>query len=476
MTKQPTNRLEQLKQLFPETIINGQVDFSKLQQILGDNSTESETDFGLHWLGKSDIFKDIEHPISTNLLLAKAKSINPQNTENQFIEGENLEVLRHLQHTHKEAVKLIYIDPPYNTGNDHFVYSDNFIESKANWHENDRENERFHANWLSMMYARLTLARNLLREDGAIFLSIDDNELYHLKLILDEIFGEQNFIATMVRQCKVGSGHDSGHVAVEYDYVVFYAKNKSELKAKKQTVDTSLDKKYRYEDAFVEERGKYYLRDLDYKGTYSASMDFPLEMPDGTTIYSGGKHGQPNTWRWSKEKVEWGKLPENDFIVFKKRPKGWKAYIKQYQFVDNKGNRRERKLPYRALVQFLNGEGTKDIRDLFGEAVFSFPKSVSLLTYLISMVCDDDDTVLDFFAGSSTTAHAVLKINHEQQKNLNFICVQIPENLPAKSAAKKAGFETLSELSFARICKVIEQLGDEQGVQFLQVQPVVTHV
>jgi adenine-specific DNA-methyltransferase len=464
MTNQ--NRLEALQKLFPEIVINNQIDFEKLKQILGENTTKTEANFGLHWLGKEVVFKEIEQLPITQLIHDDTKSINAQNAENQFIEGENLEVIRHLQKTHKEAIKLIYIDPPYNTGNDNFVYADNFTETKANWHENDRENERFHANWLSMMYARLTLARNLLREDGAIFISIDDNELYHLKLIMDEIFGEQNFIATMVRQCKVGSGHDSGHVAVEYDYVVFYAKNKEKLVAKKQIVDTENDKKYRYEDAFVAERGRYYLRDLDYKGTYSPSMDYPLEMPDGTIIYAGGKHGQPNTWRWNAEKVEWGKLPENDFIVFKKRSKGWKVYIKQYQFVDNKGNLRVRELPYRASIQFLNGEGTKDIRDLFGEAVFSFPKSVSLLTHLISMVCDDEDTVLDFFAGSSTTAHAVLKINKEKNKKIKFICVQIPENLPPKSAAKKAGFDTLSELSFARIGKAIKKLESREGVQF----------
>jgi adenine-specific DNA-methyltransferase len=469
MTKDVTNRLEALKKLFPEIVINDAIDFSKLRQILGENKVTAEANFGLHWLGKEQVFKDIEQAPTTDLIHDKSKGINTQYAENQFIEGENLEVLRHLQKTHKETVKLIYIDPPYNTGNDNFVYSDNFVESKANWHENDRENERFHANWLSMMYARLTLARNLLREDGAIFISIDDNELYHLKLIMDEIFGEQNFVATMVRQCKVGSGHDSGHVAVEYDYVVFYAKNKEKLVAKKQLVDTENDKKYRYSDAFVAERGRYYLRDLDYKGTYSASMDYPLEMPDGTIIYSGGKHGEPNTWRWNLEKVAWGKLPENDFIVFKKRPNGWKAYIKQYQFVDNKGNLRIRELPYRAYFQFLNGEGTKDIRDLFGEAVFSFPKSVSLLTHLISMVCEGEDLILDFFAGSSTTAHAVLNINKTKNKKLKFICIQIPENLPPKSVAKKAGYKTLAELSFSRIGKAIEKMGSGEGVEFWKI-------
>ena len=145
MTKQ--NRIEQLKHLFPEAVINGQVDCLKLQQILGDNSIEKDANFGLHWLGKSEVFKDIEQPPTTQLVFDKDKSISPQITENQFIEGENLEVLRHLQQTHKETIKLIYIDPPYNTGNDHFVYSDNFVKSKADWHENDRENERFH--WLN---------------------------------------------------------------------------------------------------------------------------------------------------------------------------------------------------------------------------------------------------------------------------------------------------------------------------------------
>jgi adenine-specific DNA-methyltransferase len=279
--------------------------------------------------------------------------------------------------------------------------------------------------------------------------------------LCDEIFGADNFVANMVRHCKVGSGHDSSQLAIEYDYILVYAKQKSELKFNKEKLDTEKTGQYKLSDTHVETRGKYYLRDLDYKGTYSESMDYAIAMPDETELFSGGRFGEPNTWRWSEKKFHWG--VENDYIVIKKGKNGWKVYLKQYQYANNLGLPMERNLPYRASVQFLNSKGSQEIKELFGEAVFSFPKSTELLKYLIQSCCGESDLILDFFAGSSSTAQAVMALNMTENLNHNFICVQLPELCPEGKAAYKQGYKTIAELSKARIEKAIEKLKSEFG-------------
>lgn len=352
---------------------------------------------------------------------------------NILIEGDNFHALSVLNYTHKNSIKIIYIDPPYNTGKENeFMYNDRYVDSNDGFR---------HSKWLSFMSKRLELSKNLLTDDGVIFISIDDNEIAQLKLLCNQIFGEDNFIAQFIRKNKAGAGHDSGQIAVEYDYMLCFAKNKSNVKFQKEVLDVENDSKYKLEDEFVNHRGKYYLRDLDYKGSYSESGDYPILTPDGTEIYSGGKFGRPNTWRWSKDKVQWG--IENGYIVFKKNKETWKVYIKQYQFVDNENNIRERTLPYRALISFLNSEGSQELNNIVNQNIFKFPKSVGLIEFCLNLFEDKNLTILDFFAGSGTTGHAVLSLNSKDYGNRKFILCTNNEN------------EICEKVTYTRISKVI---------------------
>ncbi len=358
-----------------------------------------------------------------------------------LIEGDNYHALSVLTGTHRGKIDLIYIDPPYNTGKtDEFMYNDKYV---------DADDAYRHSKWLSFMNKRLQLAHKLLSEKGAIFISIDDNEVAQLKLLCMEIFGEENFIAQFVRKNKAGAGHDSGQIAIEYDYMLCFAKNKNKLVFQKEIIDVENDKKYRLEDEHIAHRGKYYLRDLDYKGSYSESGDYPIRMPDGVEIYAGNKFGKPNTWRWSKEKLKWG--IENDFIVFKKNAGKWKVYIKQYQYVDNENKRRIRRLPYRALIQFLNSEGSQELNNIVQQNVFKFPKPLGLIDYCMELFSDKNITVLDFFAGSGTTGHAVLRRNQEDGGKRTFILCTNNEN------------GICEKLTYPRLSKAIQGYTDLKG-------------
>lgn len=338
--------------------------------------------------------------------------------QNILIEGDNYHALTVLANTHKEKIDLIYIDPPYNTGKqEDFMYNDKYVDIDDTYRR---------SKWLSFMHRRLQLAAALLSKKGAIFISIDDNEIAQLKILCNQLFGEENFVAQFIRKNKTGAGHDSGQVAIEFDYMLCYAKNKATLKFEKETLDVENDSKYKLQDQHIAHRGKYYLRDLDYKGSYSPSLDYELVMPDGSTILSGNKLGRPNTWRWSKEKVAWG--IDNEFMVFKKTNNKWKAYIKQYQFVDNENKRRERKLPHRAMLQYLNAEGSRELNNVVQQNIFRFPKPVGLILFCIELLGDKNITVLDFFAGSGTTGHAVLLANEKDAGNRKFILCTNNEN------------------------------------------------
>lgn len=414
-------------------------------------------------------------PINKTLRPCREESVDFDNTENLYIEGDNLEVLKLLQETYLGKVKMIYIDPPYNTGND-FVYADDFAQSTDEYLENsgqyDEEgnrlvqnsesNGRFHTDWLNMIYPRLRLAKDLLSEDGVIFISIDDNEQENLKKICDEIFGQNNFVCDFVRKNKAGSGHDSCSIAIEFDYILCYTKNMSTILLNQEPIDIENDPKYKLSDKYVKTRGKYYLRDLDYRGSYSETGDYPITTPDGTIIYSGGQFGRPNTWRWSKTKFLWGL--KNDFIVFKKNSDNdWKVYIKQYQYVDNNGNSYIRTIPYRALIDFNNGLGSIECGELLGSNVFSYPKPSELIKHLLKIGSQKDSIILDFFSGSATTAHAVMKLNAEDGGNRKFILVQLPEKTAEKSEAYKAGYNTICDIGEERIRRAGKKIKEETG-------------
>lgn len=396
--------------------------FTKEQLIAVLQTAETNKHYGLVWEEDKvpeKVVKDCTEKLPT-LEEVRSKSIRSKikTTENLLIEGDNFHALTVLAKTHEATIDLIYIDPPYNTGKkEDFMYNDKYV---------DIDDSYRHSKWLSFMHKRLKLSAGLLKKKGAIFISIDDNEIAQLKILCNQIFGEENFVAQFIRKNKTGAGHDSGQVAVEFDYMLCYAKNKASLVFEKEILDVENDSKYKLEDAHIAHRGKYYLRDLDYKGSYSPSLDYELQMPDESFIVSGNKIGRPNTWRWSKEKVDWGKA--NEFIVFKKLKDKWKAYIKQYQFVDNENNRRERKLPHRAMLQFLNAEGSKELNDIVHQNIFRFPKPTGLILFCINLFADKNITVLDFFAGSGTTGHAVLKANAADGGKRNFILCTNNEN------------------------------------------------
>lgn len=319
----------------------------------------------------------------------------PENTitDNLIIKGNNLLALHSIKKEFAGKVKLIYIDPPYNTGSDSFGYNDRFN----------------HSTWLTFMKNRLEVARKLLREDGVIAIHCDDNEQAYLKVLADEIFSRENFIANSVRIGKAGGGHDSQFLAIEYDYVILIAKNKIHLHLNQYQLDIELDPKYNLSDEFVERRGKYYLRDLDYRGSYSESLDYPIKLKSGKNIFPGGKFGKPNTWRWSQKKFEWGL--QNDFIVINEERE--KVYIKQYQYVDNNDKIRIRTVPYRALFKSLNSEGAKEISNLFKEKVFDFPKPESLINYILEYSTQKNDIILDYHLGSGTTTATAHKMNRQ---------------------------------------------------------------
>lgn len=438
--------IEKISEIFPNCISEGKLDYDMLKQELSNDILEAENErYQLTWAGKRKAIINANSPCSKTLRPVKSKSIDFDNTKNIYIEGDNLDVLKILQESYLNKIKCIYIDPPYNTGKD-FVYNDKFSKStneelkEAGRIDNDGNmlvskdinnisNGKFHSDWLTMMYSRLKVARNLLKNDGCIFISIDDTEVDNLKKIGNEIFGEENFICQFVRKTGISARLDAKNVSVEQDYVLMFAKNSNELKINKMKLDN--DDSYKGEDEFVKIRGKYKLNKLDRGSiSYSASLDYPIESPDGTPIYPGGT-SEHNAWcwRWSKEKVKWG--IENKFIVFKKNNESWSVYFKQYQFVDNNLNKIDRSIPYKSLLieGFNNEIGTKEIMSLFNRKVFDYPKPVALIKHLLNIGINDQDIVLDFFSGSATTANAVMRINAEKNSKNKYILVQLPEKV-----------------------------------------------
>ena len=482
---------QKIAQLFPHCVtecINKEgklmkgIDFEKLQIELGDEVIEeSQERYQFTWPDKRKAIREANVRTTSTLRPFRKESVDFDNTKNLYIEGNNLEVLKVLRETYLGKVKMIYIDPPYNTGND-FVYNDDFGKTKLKFEENSglydddgnqtidpmqrntESNGRFHTDWLNMIYPRLKVARDLLANDGVIFISLDDAETYNQKKIADEIFGESNFICNFIRKNKAGSGHDSSSVAIEFDYILCYAKSIRNCILNQEPVDMEANEQYKLSDEYVERRGKYYLRDLDYRGSYSESGDYPITAPDGTVFYSGGAFGKPNTWRWSKTKFEWGL--KNGYIVFKQNSDGkWKVYIKQYQYVDNNDQLYVRSIPYRALIDFSNGLGSTECSNLLGSNVFSYPKPSELIKHLLKIATEKDSFVLDFFSGSATTAHAVMKLNAEDGGNRKFIMVQLPEKTDEKSEAYKAGYKNICEIGKERIRRAGKKVKEEAGLQ-----------
>ena len=361
--------IEKIGQLFPNCITERKIgggtelgiDFDILRQELSDEIVEGpEERYQFTWPDKKKSVLLANAPINKTLRPCREESVDFDNTENLYIEGDNLEVLKLLQETYLGKIKMIYIDPPYNTGND-FVYADDFSQSTDKYLENSGQfddegnrlvknldsNGRFHTDWLNMIYPRLKLAKDLLSDDGVIFISIDDNEVDNLLKLCDDVFSKKNFVSTLVWQKKTGASDAKG-IATITEYIVVYAKNKGYFNSifTKNTASYDINR-YKYQDEFYETRGPYYIDNLDRGGlSYSDSLNYGIECPDGTITYPNGRKEYVNDgwiWKWSKQKIEWAR--KNKFIEFRKTEKkesGWSVCYKNYLKVDNEGNSIER--------------------------------------------------------------------------------------------------------------------------------------
>ncbi|MQP11958.1 site-specific DNA-methyltransferase [Prevotella copri] len=456
------------------------VNFDVLRQLLGDNAVEDAPEaYEFNWVGKQAARAEVLKPIKKTLRPVKEDSVDWDNTQNLYIEGDNLEVLKLLQKSYLGKVKMIYIDPPYNTGND-FVYHDDFAMSADEYAEasgavdelgnkyikNMDSNGRFHSDWCSMIYSRLMVARTLLTEDGVIFISIDDNEVENLRKICDEVLGENNFVTNIVWQSTAGSNTGTDIVTVTENILV-YTKNRNVFKFNGKLSD---ENSYTLSDEYENIRGKYSLDKMDRRRVgshYSEALNYPITMPDGSLRYPGGyseKSAEGWNYLWSKTKVDWGL--KNGFIVFKQNNGVWNVYNKRYSKVDNEGNVIERSTPYRNLItsDICNtAQGTAEIRNLFGNRFFDFPKPTKIINILLNTVVrkDKDSIILDFFSGSATTAHAVMQLNAEDGGNRKFIMVQLPEETPEDSEARKAGYNTIPDIAKERIRRAGKKIKEE---------------
>jgi adenine-specific DNA-methyltransferase len=366
---------------------------------------------------------------------------------NILIEGDNYHALSVLSYTHKGRIDVIYIDPPYNTGNgDSFRYNDKIV---------DKEDAYRHSKWLSFMEKRLKLARNLLKNNGIVFISIDENEVAQLKLLCDEIFGEKNLVAIHVWR-KVVGGKSQGKISTQHEYIITYAKNEPSLIIANLSLTESLLKKYKYED----KRGKYDLREIAQgKGlSYSESLYYEIEAPDGSVI---PKPPKDKGYRWSKEKWLWGLKQDPPFCVMKKVKGRWVPFVKQYLDYDNEGNKIERGVwPHTWLDDHgFTRTGTKNLDDLIGEGKFEHPKPVKLIKYLVKLHPNNSAVVLDFFVGSGTTAQAILELNNEEKGNRKFIVCTNNEN------------NICTEVCYPRVKKVIQNLEKEAKGKLIENTP-----
>ena len=480
---------EKLASLFPnvvtETTIDGQlvraIDKDKLmQEINAHILSENEERYNFTWPDKRKSVVLANAPTRNTLRACKEESKDFDNTENLYIEGDNLEVLKLLRNTYMGKVKMIYIDPPYNTGKD-FVYQDNFYINKEEYKEmsgqidengnkyfpNTETNGRFHTDWLNMMYPRLKMARDLLTDDGAIFISIDENEVSNLRKICDEIFGGGNFIAEFIWRKKTGASDAKG-IATVTEYILCYLKNISNIMFAFNKNTNSYDiNRYKLSDEYVNERGKHYIDNLDRGGIrYSDSLNYPIECPDGSYTYPNGRTEFINdgwVWTWGKDKLKWG--IDNGFITFRKsnnKKSGWAVCYKNYVNVDNENNPINRAAPYKnTILDILNTHATIEFRKYFdGQKIFDTPKPVELIKHIlkISTGYNENDIILDFFSGSATTAHAVMQLNAEDGGNRKYIMVQLPAETPEDSEAKKAGYNTICEIGKERIRRAGEKI------------------
>ncbi len=473
-------RQSQLRELFPEAWSEGELDFSKLRQLLGDLADESAERYRFGWAGKRESLGLLQTPSRATLRPVPGESVDFDTTGNLFIEGDNLEALKLLYKPLFNRVKMIYIDPPYNTGND-FIYPDNFADPLKHYliqtGQKDPNGDlqtsnpdmagRVHSRWLSMLYPRLTLARSLLRDDGVIFVSIDDNEVHHLRLLMNEVFGEENFVANIAVVNNLKGRNDRAHIATAHEHLLMYSKGEF------VSYGLQLTQKQLADYGEVNEEGEaFQWRDLRKRGgadTKQArpTLYYPLytnkedgriyleqKDEDDVTIMPMKSDGSEGCWRWSKEKVT-----ENLDRIRASRSSIKDKWNVSYQvrLVENGKTRVAKPKSVWIGSQFSSDSGTKALKELISDVSDLAPKPVGFIKTIVQQSTEEDDIILDFFAGSGTTGQAVLELNREDGGNRRFVLVQLPEK------TGNAQFPTIADIGKERIRRVIGRMKEGNG-------------
>ena len=468
--------------------IEQKIDFEKLKCLLSDETIDSLESYDFSWVGKKASIIEANRATSNTLRPCIEESVNWCGTENLYIEGDNLEALKILQESYLGRIKIIYIDPPYNTGND-FIYKDNFMQSSDRYAEtigtidevgnrflkNGDSNGRFHSDWCSMIFTRLLIAMNVLSDDGVIFVSIDEHEIDNCLKIMDEVFGRANRVGVIVIKSNPRGSMSIGKIANLHEYLVVYAKDSCYADIIGHKLNDEMAEEYKYED----ELGKYRLLGLRMRGGFwrrseRPNLYYPIFINPKTGEVSLNKDSiysceavpvQPSTmedgtWRWSSDKVK----KDANLLIGKKVQRGesvvWDVYQKDYY--DREGGRRTKakSIWEEAEINYQNGE--KEIKALFNNSVFDYSKPVFLIKKIIEMIgMGKSDIVMDFFSGSATTAHAVMELNAEDGSNRNFIMVQLPEVCDETSRAYKCGFKTICDIGRERIKRAAKKIHEE---------------
>ncbi len=460
-------QIDKLAQLFPEVVTEGKIDWQKLQATLGEAVDLGER-YGIGWKGKSDVFAAIQKKTVQTLHPDRANSVDWDTTGNMFIEGDNLAALKILHKAYYGKVKMIYIDPPYNTGND-FIYNDDFKQTRRSYEAeagitDDEGNVvrddglrtntggHKHSNWLNMMYPRLFLARNLLRQDGVIFVSIDDNEVHNLRLMMNEIFGEENFVAQIVWERAYAPVNLKHHFSESHDYIVCFARNIDLLDKLSLKRNEAADARYKNPDD--DPRGIWQSDNFSV-GPANQKNIYEIITPSGRRVLPPSGY----SWRFSEKKTQ--ELIADNRVWFGSNGSGVPRYKR---FLSEVKDGVTPMTVWKYTDVGHSQDATKEVKDLFdGIAYFDYPKPVKLIKQLVSLCTDGNDIILDFFSGSGTTAHAVMQLNAEDGGNRRWICVQLPELTDEKSEAYKAGYRTIADIARERIRRAGAKLRADQA-------------
>lgn len=445
--------------------IKRMVNFDILRQLLGDDTVEDAPEaYEFNWVGKQAARADVLRPINKTLRPVKEDSVDWDNTQNLYIEGDNLEVLKLLQKSYLGKVKMIYIDPPYNTGND-FVYHDDFAQSQAEYDEasgavdelgnryyrNTDSNGKYHSDWCSMIYSRLMIARTLLTEDGVIFISIDDNEADNLRKICGEIFGETNFVTQIVWQKIHSIKNDARYFSENHEYALIYAKDKDKYKVGLLPRTAEMNERYKNPDK--DPRGPWQSGDLVASGERSNGHFLVTSPKTGKTFdVPQGKH-----WVYAKDNLL--RMVEDNQIWF---GEDGNSFPRKKRFLSDVQDGRTPNTIWLCEEVGHNQTATREVKLLFDDnKYFDFPKPVDYIKQMVKISSQKDDYILDFFSGSATTAHAIMQLNSEDEGNRKYILVQLPEETPEDSEARKAGYNTIPEIAKERIRRAGKKIKEE---------------